>query len=334
MGFCVVLSGSAKRVLDACGPALAALACCAVIQGAQAQTAPNRQTPEIQETSCTLQAGPARSVVRVIDAETVLLDDNEEVRLIGAMAPRSPDASPGAQPWRPEDEALAALRSLVLGRSVSLAYSGRDVDRYGRRLAHLFLDRDGDRVWVQGELLSGGHARAYGLPGSFVCMRELLAHERVARQAGSGLWANAAYAAQPASRPRELLRLRNAYEIVEGSVAHIVPTKARTYVNFGSDWHSDFTAGIEARVLRANPEWAKTLAALEGQHVEVRGWIQYRNGPYIDIENPSQIAAVGDERQQPSPPTGGPLMSSDRKSAPPAQKQKRPEPKAPGALDL
>ena len=46
--------------------------------------------------TCTLQAGPTRSVVRVIDSETVLLDDQQEVRLIGALAPRSPDFSPGA----------------------------------------------------------------------------------------------------------------------------------------------------------------------------------------------------------------------------------------------
>ena len=82
-------------------------------------------------------------------------------------------------------------------------------------------------------------------------------------------------------------------------------TKARTYLNFGADWRRDFTAGIEARVLRANPEWAKTLAALEGRRVEVRGWIQYRNGPYIDIEDPSQIAvaereAAADARRRPA----------------------------------
>ena len=56
------------------------------------------QQPQ-QEQTCTLEAGPTRSVVRVIDAETVLLDDNEEVRLIGALAPRSPDLKPDATPW-------------------------------------------------------------------------------------------------------------------------------------------------------------------------------------------------------------------------------------------
>jgi micrococcal nuclease len=294
----------------------------------------NAQQKQIDESTCTLQAGPTRSVIRVIDAETVLLDDNQEVRLVGALAPRSPDLSPSAQPWRPEEEATAALRALVLGRSVSLATSGREVDRYGRRLAHLFFDRDGERVWVQGELLTGGHARAYGLPGSYACMPELLAHERVARDATSGLWATAAYGVRSAQSARELLRRRNSYEIVTGTVAKVAVTKARTYINFGADWRSDFTAGIEARVLRANPEWARTLAALEGKQVEVRGWIQYRNGPYIDIEDPSQVGPVEETLPGRSPPPAGASTSSDRNAQPAPKKEERPALKAPGALDL
>jgi len=45
-----------------------------------------------QHLTCTLEAGPTRSVVRVIDAETVLLDDDQEVRLIGALALSQGDA--------------------------------------------------------------------------------------------------------------------------------------------------------------------------------------------------------------------------------------------------
>ena len=286
------------------------------------------------EQSCTLQSGPTRSVIRVIDAETVLLDDNQEVRLVGALAPRSPDLSPGAQPWRPEEEATASIRTLVLGRSVSLATSGREADRYGRKLAHLFIARDGERVWVQGELLTGGHARVYGLPGSYACMRELLAHERVARDGATGLWANAAYAVRASKRTRELMRRRNSYEIVAGTVAKVAVMRARTYVNFGADWRNDFTAGIEARVLRANPEWAKTLTSLEGKRVEVRGWIQYRNGPYIDIEDPSQIAPSDETLPGLSAPPAGAMTSSDRDTRPAPEKEERPVPKAPSALDL
>ncbi|KAB2943923.1 MAG: thermonuclease family protein [Hyphomicrobium sp.] len=309
----------------------AAVAALAVVVGVAAATA---QQDLGGEPSCTLQAGPTRSVVRVIDAETVLLDDHQEVRLIGALAPRSPDLSPSAQPWPPEDAAIAALRALVLGRSISLATSGRARDRYGRRLAHLFVERDGERMWVQGEMLAAGHARVYGLPGSYACMRELLAHEVVAREAGSGLWASAAYAVRSARRSRELMRRRNSYEIVAGNIVKVAMTKARTYINFGRDWRRDFTAGIEARVLRAHPEWAKQLAALEGKRVEVRGWIQYRNGPYIDIEDPSQIAPVDERLPGRSPPSSGAMTSSDRDMPPPPEKEQRLAPRVPGAVDL
>jgi endonuclease YncB( thermonuclease family) len=272
-------------------------------------------------------------VVRVVDSETVLLDDMSEVRLIGALAPRAPDMRPSDDAWPPEAAAIEALRALVQGRTVELAYAGRRSDRYGRLLAHLFLERDGERVWVQGELLKTGHARAYGLPGSFTCMPEMLAHERVARSAGTGLWSNGAYRTRSALRAGALMRYRNSYQVVEGRLAHVAPTKARTYLNFGTDWRRDFTAGIEAGVLRANPEWAKTLAALEGSRIEVRGWIEYRNGPYIKVEDPSQVAVV--EEGAPPPRPRGPTMSSgDSRGQPATPKQKRPAPSGPGALDL
>jgi len=244
------------------------------------------------EASCELQAGPTRAVVRVIDAETVLLDDHSEVRLIGALAPRAPDMAAEAPAWPPEQQAEAALRALVLGRSVEIAYAEHRRDRYGRLLAHLFLNRNGERVWVQGELLSSGHARAYGLPGSFACMRELLAHENVARLSRAGLWANAAYAARRAFRTREILRQRNTYQIVEGRVARVATSKSRTYLNFGRDWRTDFTAGIATRLVKKEPDLAKLLASLEGKRIEVRGWIEYRSGPFIEVEDPSQIAIV------------------------------------------
>jgi endonuclease YncB( thermonuclease family) len=272
-------------------------------------------------------------VVRVLDSETVLLDDTREVRLIGALAPRAPDMRPDADAWPPEAAAIEALRALVQGRTVELAYAGRRSDRYGRLLAHLFLDRGGERVWVQGELLKAGHARAYGLPGSFTCMPEMLAHERVARSANTGLWSNGAYRTRSALRAGALMRYRNSYQVVEGRLAHVAPTKARTYLNFGADWRRDFTAGIEAGVLRANPEWAKTLSALEGRRIEVRGWIEYRNGPYIKVEDPSQVAIV--EEGAPSSRPGGPTMSSgDGRGQSATPKQKRPAPSGPGALDL
>jgi micrococcal nuclease len=309
---------------------LAMLAVLAAVP-ARAQQAPQSRQGA-REARCQLSAGPTRAVVRIIDAETVQLDDGSEVRLIGALAPRSPDMTASAPPWPPEQRSEAALHDLVLGNSVELAYGAQRRDRYGRLLAHLFLNRDGERTWVQGELLRTGHARAYGLPGSFACMRELLAHERVAREADAGLWANAAYAIQHAFQARAILRKRNTYQIVSGRVVEVATTKTYTYLNFGKDWRSDFTAGIAAKLIRRHPAWAKTLASLRGKTVEVRGWIAYRNGPFIEVEDPTQIAIADDFDAAPkSSAPGGPLLSSEHGRE---HKRKRPAKKMPGAVDL
>jgi micrococcal nuclease len=295
------------------------------------QAPPSREMA--REARCRLKPGPTRAVVRILDAETVQLDDGREVRLIGALAPRSPDMSPNAQPWPPEQRAEAALRDLILGNSVELAYGAQHRDRYGRLLAHLFVDRGGVRTWVQGELLRTGHARAYGLPGDFACSAELLAHERVARAAQAGLWAKAAYAVRPAFQTRAILRQRNTYQIVSGRVVQVATKRAYTYLNFGKDWRSDFTAGIAAKLVRKNPAWAKTLAALEGKTVEVRGWIEYRNGPFIEVEDKSQIAIVEHRAAPESAAPGGPLLSSEHGA--PTHKRKRPATRSkPGAVDL
>ena len=260
-------------------PAALLLAAMTLVRAEEPQPRPE------QHLTCTLEAGPTRSVVRVIDAETVLLDDDEEVRLIGALAPRSPDLRPDAQSWPPEQDTAAALRDLVVGR----------------------------------------HARAYGLPDSFACARELLAHERVARAAGIGLWANAAYATRKADDGGKLLRYRNSYQIVEGSVVRVKAAKARTYLDFGRDWRTDFSAGIDGKILRANPEWAKTLAGLEGRKVEVRGWIEYRSGPYIAIEDPSQLAVIDES----APPL--PASPAQQRAAKWGERERAAQKKTPGA---
>lgn len=320
---------------------LGATAVCAVVLPAQTAVA-----AEAEQETCTLESGRAGAVARVIDSETLVMDDGREVRLIGALAPHAPGfADP--QSWPPAHAATQALEALVLGQNVQLAFGGRRSDRYGRLLAHAFTVRNEQRLWVQGELLRQGHARAYGLSGNFTCMTELLAHERVARLADTGLWANSAYRVRRADRPRNLMRLRNSYEIVEGIVHDAADVRGRIYLNFGTNWRKDFTAGIDAGVLRADPVWRDELKALAGKAVRVRGWIERRNGPFIEVGNRGQIELVTGGANTPASrrrmtPPGETETSSQRTPAdgdgPAASpfngKEKRPAQAAPGGLDL
>jgi micrococcal nuclease len=250
---------------------------------------------------CALEPGPTRAVARVLDGETLALDDGAEVRLIGALSPRPLDAAADVSLWPPEREAIAELERLVLGRSVELAFAGRRTDRYGRLLAQVFVRTAGQRIWVQAHMLKSGHARAYSLPDGAACMDELLAQERRAREARLGLWDHAAYQIRSAERPRELLRWRSSFQIVEGRVVRVASVRGQLYLNFGDDWRQDFTAGVRSSERRHFEAVHRDLRALEGQRVRVRGWIERRAGPAIDVRHPSQIEIV--EERGPEEPT-------------------------------
>lgn len=257
--------------------------------------------PATKTAPCTLEPGPVRTVTRVVDGETVVLDDGKVVRLIGALAPRARDANAAAGAWPPELETIKALSDLVLAKRVKLAFGGRRFDRYGRELAHVFVIDRGGEYWVQGSLLRGGYARAYGLPESFACARELIANEAEARGSRLGLWSNGIYRALPADRPGEILKDRGKYERATGKVLSVGRTKGASYLNFGTDWHTDFTARIDKRVLTANPDFDRSLDGITNTDVVVRGWIERRNGPLIDIADPSQLELPDNGAKPPAP---------------------------------
>ena len=79
--------------------------------------------------------------------------------------------------------------------------------------------------------------------------------------------------------------------------AAIGHTKSATYLNFGTDYRSDFTVRIGKNVLAANPDLARTLDGLTAKTVIVRGWIDRRNGPLIDVADPSQIELIDTENE-------------------------------------
>jgi endonuclease YncB( thermonuclease family) len=250
---------------------------------------------------CGLEPGPTRAVAQVIDGETIRLDDGKLVRLVGALAPRREDAivpAAGGTPpseWPPETAARAALAGLVEGRSAALAFAGGRSDRHDRVLAHVFLaapqGSGSEDVWVQGWLVEQGHARAYALPGSDACLAALVARERGARRAGRGLWGHAAYQVRPADRPSELQRYANTFQLVRGRVERASGTRSLAILELTSGERpaSAMHGGQQGafRVTwprrRARDRGFERAEALIGANILVRGWIEARRGPGIEV---------------------------------------------------
>lgn len=226
-------------------------------------------------------------VVEVIDGDTVVLADGREVRLVGIQAPKLPLGRPGFPTWPLAPEAKRALEALVLDDEVQLGTGGRERDRHGRALAHLFRARDG--LWVQGEMLRQGLARVYTFADNRALAPELYARERESRAAGRGIWALEAYRILPSEAAERML---DQFALVEGTVLAVGQARSSVYLNFGADWKRDFTAVIRPEALRVFTMEGIEPAAYEGRRIRVRGWVESWNGPMIEVTHPEQIEEV------------------------------------------
>ena len=258
---------------------------------------------------CTLTPGPTRTVTRVIDGETLALDDGSEVRLAGALAPRGFDARTDEASWPAAVAAKAALAALAEGHSVVLGYAGSaKTDRQNRHVAQVFVVEDGQETWLQGRMLSEGHARAYQQKDHRGCAEELLAFEKTARDAVRGVWTSGAYQIRPASRPRDLEGMAGNFVVLTGKVAWVVEGRQTIALGFTPARSGSWGArrGIIVMIENGDHDLRGTFGgdakALEGKAVEVRGWLEQRLGrpagtSVLDISLAGMIVVIGNSAQ-------------------------------------
>ncbi len=256
--------------------------------------------------ACELSETRAGTVAEIVDAETLKLTDGTVVRLIGAKAPRAPLSWRGDDPWPMVKEARDALSELAAGADVELQFGGRQADRHGRALAHVFATKGGKRLWLQEELVAQGLARVYSFPDNRACFTELLARETEARDQGLGVWRSWAYRVREAKDVERLGRLKHSYQLVEGVVVAVGGAGGRTYLNFTKDWRTDFTIVVERKNVAAFKKAGLDLQALAGKRVRVRGWLGWRNGPMVEASHPEQIEMLAVE------PGSGPARPEGR----------------------
>ncbi|HEY9013028.1 MAG TPA: thermonuclease family protein [Devosia sp.] len=238
-----------------------------------------------------LRPGPKGTVTSVTDGDTVLLDNGLVVRLIGMQAPKLPLGREDFVAWPKADEAKARLEALVLGKAVEVRHGGETVDRHDRVLGQMFVV-DEPPLWVQQQMVADGLARVYSFPDNRACLAQLMAAETQARAMKLGIWADPYYTVRRADRPDALLERAGQYELVEGRVLLAEKAGGRLFLNFGRHWKEDFTAVIDSRAQALFAESGFDPLMLEGALVRIRGWVDDRDGPRIEVTHPEQIEVL------------------------------------------
>lgn len=237
---------------------------------------------------CNLERGPTHSVVRLVDAETLDLDDGRQVRLAGVLVPRAEDVG-ATGPWPPETEARVALAARVVGKSVTLRYDAQREDRYGRRVA--YLDVADGAPSVQLALLAAGHARVEAQIRHRACLDDLLAAEADARARGLGLWREAAYRVRSTRPVRDLDTSAATFQIVTGTVRDVVLLQGAWLIRLGPDRRRDLTLRIRASDRDTLGRVGGDPKLLSGASIEARGWLAARRtgGLEIDLSSAGHI---------------------------------------------
>ena len=235
--------------------------------------------------ACELEEGATLIATDIVDAENLRFEDGREYH-IGLLANR-PDDLPS----------IRALRKLAKGRAITLYHPrGRDrpEDRYGRLNGHAVISHGPRRIWLQGWLVKQGRARVTFSTTPLSCPAPLLKLEHQAREHRAGDWGTGVFKILPAGRPDQIVERVGRFAIVEGRVLRVSNSRGQVYLNFGKNWRQDFTVRIP--IQRARTSWphrdGSTALPEKAERIRVRGWIELRGGPIMEIGHFGQIERI------------------------------------------
>lgn len=223
-------------------------------------------------------------VAEIVDGRSFRLSDGREIRLAGIEL-ATPDAKANTKTAKSD----SALARLVADQDVILQGEDDAPDRYGRQAAFVVLASSG--ALVQELLLAEGEALVSVDIADKSCKGRLLAAEATARTAKKATWASQS-AIKNAESPDDILTGIGRFAVVEGRVLSVRQAGATTYLNFGRNWTRDFAATISRRMLPGVESGGVPLKSLENRRIRVRGWVEARPGPRIEVLHAGQIEVL------------------------------------------
>jgi len=120
----------------------------------------------------------------VIDGDTFILENNQRVRMIGIDAPEVGHRKYGKRAEPFGREARHYLKQLIEKKEVVLKPGEEPFDRFGRRLAYVYLE---DGTFVNQKMVEDGYAETFRAL-SFSFKKGFQELERTARTEKRGMW--------------------------------------------------------------------------------------------------------------------------------------------------
>jgi endonuclease YncB( thermonuclease family) len=232
-----------------------------------------------QESACAPPGGEVARIVRIDTNLEPVLEDGRRLLIAGVETPHTPEASAIAR---------NSLAGWLEGREIRVAPLSPGPDRWGRTVAHIHGPaRDGAPMLAAFGLVDAGLVRVRPHAEAAGCIPALLKAEQGARSARLGVWSLPEFAVLKANDPSSLPAAGGAVVIAEGRVYSINATHNRTYINFGRARNIDLAVTIPRQTLRTFE--GMDLKQLRGRMIRVRGLLERRPGPQIEVAAPYAI---------------------------------------------
>jgi endonuclease YncB( thermonuclease family) len=238
-------------------------------------------------------------VAAVNERLELTLEDGRLLRIAGLDPPRP-------TPNDPELD-LAASKKLgawLIGGEVAFRLHEARRDRWGRIAAQVFAPAAGagsPALPVAEAALDAGLARFESGPAARSCRAALLAAEAAARSAALGLWADPYYAVLQAGDRDAFAERAGTSGIVEGRVTGVEQNAFRTTLLFGERRGRDFSVTVlqRNRKIFAAPDF--DFAHFKGRTIRVRGLLDMRFGPQVEVSSPDEIETITQENDAAGP---------------------------------